>query len=133
MYTVLVTGLASTHYPFINKLDGFVAEGANFSEYGSIAETFAGVVTGGNMYFKAIAGELYTHTEYQSTRKLTQAELTILASKTQGQWSDGFGEGFEQNPVFNDSAWDDEDGGNGDVYVSPWCRAQKVSISQVKA
>ena len=132
MYTVLVTGLAHTYYPNLSRLDGLVADGANLSEYFSEAETCNGAVSGGNLYFKVVDGELITHTEYQSTRRLTQAELLQLAQKTQGQWSDGFGEGFEQQPVFTDNSWQSEDG-DSDVYVSPWCRNQVLKVQQTKA
>ena len=131
MYTILVTGLAHTNYPNLAKLNGLVAEGANLSEDFSSSVTCNGAVSGGNLYFKAVAGELVSHTEYQSTRRLTKAELQELAEKTQGQWSDGFGEGFEQNPVFTDNSWEDDDG-ESDVYVSPWCSAQVLKVQQTK-
>jgi hypothetical protein len=39
---------------------------------------------------------LYTVTEYETTRKLTPEEEKGVIDYTQGQWSDGIGEGFEQ-------------------------------------
>jgi hypothetical protein len=75
------------------------------------------VVTGGYMRFEydPVTDQLITVTEYESERMLTSTELSQLASYTQGQWSDGIGEGFEQMP-------------QREAYISPWYRGQTVSI-----
>lgn len=39
---------------------------------------------------------------------------------TQGQWSDGIGEGFEQSPV-------PVGPGGGEYYISPWHRGQVLT------
>ena len=67
--------------------------------------------------------ELFTVNEYISTRELTDEEMEELIDYTQGQWSDGIGESFEQRPIMV----------SGDeVYISPWYRGQKVVYSQVE-
>ena len=51
------------------------------------------------MSFELIDEEIWTITKYLSPEELTEEELEILGDYTQGQWSDGIGEGFEQNPI----------------------------------
>ncbi len=53
---------------------------------------------------------------------LVTDELEILPDYTQGQWSDGIGEGFEQSPCAEE---------NGEeIFVSPWFRGQKAVAIQ---
>ena len=59
--------------------------------------------------------KLYAETSYDCPIELTDREQKILAEYTQGQWSDGIGEGFEQQEV------------NG-VYISPWFYGQTVKV-----
>ena len=66
--------------------------------------------------------ELWTITEYLANRELTETELKDLAGETQGQWSDGIGEGFEQFPC---TYHNDEE-----VYVSPWMYGQELEVKQ---
>ena len=75
------------------------------------------------MRFEFIDNELYTINEYVSNRKLNDSELQELVEETQGQWSDGIGEGFEQFPCSYHE-------GN-EVYVSPWFYGQEVEVNQV--
>lgn len=80
-------------------------------------------VTGGYMDFRFENGCLHTYTEYDTSKHLTQKELEILGDYTQGQWSDGIGEGFEQFPcIFKN--------GNG-YYISAWYPNQKIEIIQI--
>jgi len=60
-----------------------------------------GLLTNGYMRFEYDdnLSELLTVTEFDTTRKLTTDEEEALISYCQGQWSDGLGEGFEQDPV----------------------------------
>ena len=57
---------------------------------------------------------LVTHTTYEVDRKLTRIELAALKDYTQGQWSDGIGEGFEQSPA------------RDEFFISAWYRDQEV-------
>jgi uncharacterized protein len=52
-------------------------------------------ITGGviRLIFDAAAKQLRVVTEYQTARRLTDAELEKLVQETTGQWSDGIGEG----------------------------------------
>lgn len=76
-------------------------------------------VTNGYMFFEVIDGELYTITEYKCKEKLTESEIQLLIEYTQGQWSDGIGEGFEQTPCGYDE-------NNFELYVSPWYYGQEI-------
>ena len=59
--------------------------------------------------------KLFALTTYDCPRELTDKEQKVLIEYTQGQWSDGIGEGFEQRAI---------DG----VYISPWFNCQKVEV-----
>ena len=102
----------------LSQLDGIDCQD-RFSDYVS---TFSGAVSGGYMRFEYEDGGLWTITEYKSNRKLTDDELNKLGEDTQGQWSDGIGEGFEQQPC---TEIDDEE-----VYICPWYSGQKLIITQ---
>ena len=144
MYKIIVKGEAKTSYSNLEELDGIDCQD-EFSEYfGEDEESLKGVVTSGYMSFEYDKKEnkLYTITEYQSTRELTEEELEILKEYTTGQWSDGIGEGFEQQPCkyvdtpYREYDKDDDDGfeddNEGEVYISPWSIQQIVTIKQIK-
>lgn len=80
------------------------------SRYGALGESIRASVFDGFMSFEydVEEGRLYTLTTYEVSRVLREEELQILIDYTQGQWSDGIGEGFEQFPV------------NGRYYISAW-------------
>ena len=84
---------------------------------------FKSKLVSGYMGFEVIDGELFTITEYRINSKLTEKELFQLADYTQGQWSDGIGENFEQNPC--------KEINEEEVYISPWQRNQSVLIQQI--
>jgi hypothetical protein len=79
-------------------------------------------VSDGYMYFELIDNEIWTVNVYSSKEKLSEDELKQLGKYTQGQWSDGIGEGFEQRPIM------ELDG--KDIYLSPWYYGQKLEINQ---
>lgn len=84
-------------------------------------------VVSGYMSFEVIDGELYTITEYECKELLTDSEIQLLIDYTQGQWSDGIGEGFEQQPcVYVDDDWCD-----CELYVSPWYHGQEVTYQWI--
>ena len=103
----------------VNCLNGIDCQD-DFVEY--MDQEFAHKLIAGYMSFKVEDGSLYTLTEYEVSdgEILTEDELNELASYTQGQWSDGIGEGFEQYPCA-------EEGGE-EIFVSPWYRKQKLEI-----
>lgn len=90
-----------------------------FSEY---MDDLRDEVTGGYMDFFMEDGELMVKVIYDSTRELTADELHDLIEYTQGQMSDGIGEGFEQFPFIEDD--------EGEYYVSPWFGGQKLEATQ---
>jgi len=103
----------------INKLNGVDCQD-NFVDY--LDEEFKNKLNHGYMWFKNDKGKLKTITEYEANEELTEEELEKLVDYTQGQWSDGIGEGFEQEPC---TTYNGEE-----VYVSPWYGGQKVEINQ---
>lgn len=70
------------------------------------------------------SNQFFAVCEYISKRKLSEQELLELGEYTQGQWSDGIGEGFEQYPCTELY--------NCEIYISPWRNDQKLTISQIK-
>lgn len=70
--------------------------------------------------------ELFAVCRYESLRELTSTEISQLVDYTQGQWSDGIGEGFEQEPCAHD------DNGN-ELYISPWTMGQTITVKQYNA
>lgn len=144
MVKIIVSGEASTDYPNLQDLHGIDCQD-NFSKYFDSNMSFTKDVTGGYMSFvyNKQDGKLYTETVYNSKRLLTEDELNQLAKYTQGQWSDGIGEGFEQHPCFeadepyqkydpNYDDYNDQDDADMDldVYISPWCMGQKLIVEQ---
>lgn len=128
MYKITVKGLVKDYDP--NYIFEILAASChdNFVEYfdGELEKLAAKKsITDGYMEFKMINGLLHTVTTYNSEQELTQAELELLKDYTEGQWSDGIGEGFEQEPI----AYDEED---NEIYVSPWHYGQEVTIEQIE-
>ncbi len=66
---------------------------------------------------------LVVKTTYENDKLLSDQELKHLVEYTQGQWSDGIGESFEQE------VWCEIAHGIG-VYISPWFYGQKVITKQ---
>ena len=147
MYKITIRGTAKTEYPNLERLHGIGCED-EFSEYFGTREkslTDKGVCEG-YMSFIYENKELWTITTYESPVELSPEELDILAKYTQGQWSDGIGEGFEQFPCM----YDENQTGNGDctcgecedevycdesddeVFISPWHTGQVLTIEQTK-
>jgi len=123
MYKVIVKGEAEasnengTSYSGVElkKFDGIDCQDC-FTDYMDSGDCSAReALSGGYLDFKYEDGKLWSITEYQSKRILTEPELEEVKSYTQGQWSDGIGEGFEQHPCNSD-----ED------YISPWFHGQEI-------
>lgn len=142
MYKITVKGEAKTEYPNLTELDGISCQD-EFSEYFDGDESYIDDVSNGYLYFKYEDGKLWSITTYDSTRELTQEELEKLKEYTIGQWSDGIGEGFEQNPCytasqpyrtyeeeFDDYENQDEADIDLEVYISPWFYGQIITITQ---
>lgn len=89
-----------------------------FSDYFHDKEKFL-LVSGGYLDFEydKETKKLYAVTTYDAVRKLDEKEEKMLLDYTTGQWSDGIGESFEQNPV------DDI------YYLSAWYSNQKATIT----
>lgn len=116
----LIRGTARVHDTFegdLKDLDGIECED-DFADFFDQAKEFG--VLSGRMYFEYVCGELYTVTKYECVRVLTEQEQNILLDYTTGQWSDGIGEGFEQDPVYDDKG--------EEAYISPWHSGQVAKI-----
>lgn len=72
----------------------------------------------GYMTFK-VEDILYTITTYEIRESLTEKEINYLKEYTQGQWSDGIGENFEQEPC---GYVDDKP-----LFISPWFQKQQIT------
>ena len=104
-----------------SKLDGIDCQD-EFVEY--MHEDFKHKLSSGYMDFRFQEDKLWTYTVYSTKEVLTEAELKRLGEYTQGQWSDGIGEGFEQFPC-------DHEPDGAEVYLSPWYHGQKLEIKQI--
>ena len=123
MYKITIKGEAFSDYENLSQLDGVDCQD-DFAEYFGNDFSFKDNIESGYMNFSFENGKLWTVTEYFSDRELSKDELEKLSSYTQGQWSDGIGEGFEQEPCFYD-----KDG--EEVYVSPWKIGQVLETTQI--
>lgn len=136
MYRIIVKGPAGeSNVSDRKKLDGIDCQD-NFSEYfheaWSIGEKeyknqqalIDKGVTGGYMEFRWENGKLNVVVTYSSKEKLNEDEVKELIDYTQGQMSDGIGEGFEQFPCMYE---DDKE-----IFLSPWFRGQKLTVEQVE-
>ena len=92
----------------------------DFVEY--IDEDYKYKLDSGYTHFKLDEGKLYSICVYEANEKLTDEELELLGDYTQGQWSDGIGEGFEQYPC---KEIDDME-----LYISPWFSGQVCEVLQ---
>lgn len=81
-------------------------------------------LNGSKASFRFQESHLYVDVEYDVDGNPNAEELAELVSYTQGQWSDGIGEGYEQFPQYV--------GPDGDeVYISMWHRGQVAQVSSI--
>jgi hypothetical protein len=123
-FKITIKGEAFSDYGNLSELDGIDCQD-NFVEYFDSDFSFKNNIESGYMYFLFKNGKLWTVTEYFSDRELSKDELEKLSSYTQGQWSDGIGEGFEQEPCYYGSEGEDE------IFISPWKRGQELETTQI--
>lgn len=125
-YEITVKGDAHTNYPHKQECHGIDCQD-NFAEYfDDELQHLAKDIKRGYLSFEYQDGVLYAVTKYISTRPLDNDEMFMLLEYTIGQWSDGIGEGFEQQPLFYGRV-DEKD---VEVYISPWHQEQIANISQ---
>ncbi len=128
MYQISIKGEAKAflnHKPFpqhlIQELNGIDIQD-DFVDY--IDEPYQDKLEKGYTRFVVENNKLYAVCEYTAKQELTKEELESLVDYTRGQWSDGIGEGFEQEPcMYIDDA---------EVYVSPWIPGQKCTVEQIE-
>lgn len=96
MYKITLTAEASTDFSNPKELDGIDCQDC-FCDYMDDSD-WEKQLSGGYMRFEYILDRLFVITEYESERLLSKDESHDLIEYTQGQWSDGIGEGFEQFP-----------------------------------
>ena len=104
-----------------SKLHGIDCQD-EFVEY--MNEYFKNKLSSGYMDFRFEDGKLWTYVVYSTREVLTEYEVKRLGEYTQGQLSDGIGEGFEQFPC-------DYESDGAEVYLSPWYHGQKLEIKQI--
>ena len=121
MFKLIVKGEASTNYKKLVDLNGVKCQDNFALGFGNTDFSFKENIKDGYMSFIFENNKLYTITEYISDRELSNEECIKLKKYTQGQWSDGIGEGFVQNPVKIKNRY---------VYISPWFFRQDVEITQ---
>jgi hypothetical protein len=130
---IIITGETICDYPRLHELDGIGSED-DFADYFDSNFTFKDSITSGYMSFKYDKNtkKLYVVVEYDSERLLSDEELYVLKDYTEGQLSDGIGEGFEQLPCLEDvEEYLDSYGEiTTDVYISPWFFGQILTIKQ---
>ena len=134
MYTIKIKGEAEAHLENYNgdkqelTLEQLIQCNdvkieTEFVEY--CDEVYAHKLIKGYTHFEVNNGKLYSVCLYEANQKLTDEELKLLTDYTQGQWSDGIGEGFEQ---FSCREID-----NSELYISPWIPFQSCTVEQVKS
>jgi len=132
MYNIEIRGVSGEVSGTNNlKLLNHIGCDEEFSEYFGDEEVLLVQkgVTNGFMHFEYRNNNeveiLETVVNYESKEELTEDELDVLMDYTSGQLSDGIGEGFEQMPC----TYDEDD---NEIYVSPWCFGQTLTIKQTK-
>ena len=118
-FEIIVKGLAKTDYKNPAELNGVSCQD-DFVEY--IRWHFVSKLNYGYMSFKFEDNQLFTITRYIANEELTVGELSGLGTYTQGQWSDGIGEGFEQQACYYNKG--------EEFFISPWYRGQTITITQ---
>jgi len=128
MYKIIIKGEANAFldeedFPteLLYKLKG-VEIPDEFVEY--LDKDYADKLDEGYTEFIVEDNKLYAVCKYFANEELTQLELESLVKYTQGQWSDGIGEGFEQQPCMYID--------NKEVFISPWQRGQVCTVEQIK-
>jgi len=101
----------------INDFNNYVCED-EFVEYID-DDLLKNKLVEGYTFFEVINNVLYSVCVYKAKQKLTPEELVELREYTQGQWSDGIGESFEQN-IHN--------GG----YLSMWHKDQEIKSYKIE-
>lgn len=97
----------SSDFIRISNLDGIKCED-DFAEYSDLQ----GLLESGYMKFIFENGRLYVIVEYSVKETLSEDQIEELKNETQGQLSDGIGEGFEQFPCTSIDGIE--------IYISPW-------------
>jgi len=124
---VTIKGVASAKIEYeeitdtstLEDLDGIEIDD-EFVEYAQYLSCFDKLIEGYTK-FEFKDNSLWAVCTYEVKEKLTEKELKELANYTQGQWSDGIGENFEQWPCAYTH--------NNDIYVSPWESTQRLFVS----
>lgn len=126
VFVIAVSGVAfkgekQLHQTELSILDGIDCQD-DFADY--VTEPLRSKLDSGFMSFKynEDEAELYVIVEYQTNEDLNEEELQELGEYTQGQWSDGIGEGFEQESC---REIDGEE-----IMISPWYGGQQVNVVQ---
>lgn len=126
MITIEIISTAETNHDSPEDLHGQECD-TRFWDY--LPHNLKNIVSEGYMDFRwgtlpeDDEEQLLVYTVYKSPKRLNDAEMLELVQETQGQWSDGIGESFEQTPVY------DSDG--IEAYISAYHRGQVIHTRQI--
>ena len=106
----------------LKALDGHTYDDADFTDYLS-QDLAKKLKDGAYMKFRhdKTLRELMVSVTYIAKEKLDKTEIDELRDYTQGQWSDGIGEGYEQTPACQTAE-------GYSVYISAWHQGQVAAI-----
>lgn len=121
---IVVAGDAKTDFPNPELLNGYGEDQTDFVEYIDIPAAKIKDGSYMDLLWNKADMKLYSVNKFVTGSPLNEEQMKSLGEQVSGQWSDGVGEVFEQNPVMQD------DEGN-DVYVSPWHIEQELHVSQM--
>jgi hypothetical protein len=94
----------------------------DFVDYIDEDSELSAALISGHAHFDLVADKPHIFTVYNSNRFLTFKELLELSDYTQGQWSDGIGEGYEQEPQYSDD--------DTEIFISMWYPNQPIFYKQ---
>lgn len=122
MKIIIVAPCGHTNLKDISKVYDIECED-DFVEYiPDKNESTRSKLVDGYMDFVVQNGKIHTRTTYtvKDDSEITPEDKEFLIDYTQGQWSDGIGESFEQYPCM------EEDG--EEIFISPWYYKQKAQL-----
>ena len=122
---IVIAGDIKTDHPDPKILNGFGEHNTDFNEYvleGEGVKFYDSSYM--NILWNQVDEKLYTVNRFVVGKPISEELLKKLGEDVQGQWSDGIGEGFEQEPVMTT-----EDG--EEIFISPWHKDQELHVTMI--
>lgn len=122
MKIIIIARAGKTNLKNINKIYNIKCEDDFVGYIPDKNESTRSKLVDGYMDFIIQNGKIHTRTTYtvKDGVEITPEDKEFLIEYTQGQWSDGIGESFEQFPCM------EEDG--EEIFISPWYPKQKAQL-----